>query len=165
MVTKKIIHNLEKFTKELINLIASESPQEQEKLLTVFRAAKFSYTKPSRYLLLSWLHYYTRKREKMFDRTIAAIESFPSPVVRLQEFQKFVSLGNWELTSANTRLLMQLINSVDGYISEEPKYLHRTIIPPLRELLLQSITHSIQLRRASLNDISRQAGLLFNSMS
>lgn len=138
-MTKRIIYNLEDFAKALVDFISDGSKAGQKRLLKVFQKASQEYNKPKDSVFWSWIYSFTRQRAASFERAISELQTFPDPIIRLQEFQKFVSEGEWKITSANTVLFLFLIRAIKGYKNESDHYLHEVVIPPLRDLILKDI--------------------------
>ncbi|MDI9817726.1 MULTISPECIES: hypothetical protein [unclassified Legionella] len=128
----KIIYNLKDFTKELVDYISSGA------VVNAFMEAEGKYNQYKQSYFW-WIYQHTRHSSEKFNNTISTLKNFDDIIIRLQEFQKFVSSGEWESTSANTQLFLFLINSIEGYVKESDDYLIKVIIPPLRELITEDI--------------------------
>ncbi|CDZ78781.1 hypothetical protein BN59_03095 [Legionella massiliensis] len=146
-MSKKIIYNLIEFTKSMVDFISDGSEEGQKRLVGVFEQAQSKY-QTAESMLRSVITYFTRYRGDAFTKTITDLKAFPDPIIRLQEFKKFVSLGGWESTSANTRLFTFLIRAIPGYENSEEKlsdqYIHEVLIPPLRTLIDKDIDSLIR---------------------
>lgn len=140
---EKIEDDLKTFANKLLSCIADDSEKGQNNLVEIFEEAKKKYNNEES-PFWSWVYSYTRKRTEEFVQTVETLKVFPTPKIRLQEFQHFFSAGKWKTTSANTELFILLIKSVPGYEPEEDSYLHSNIIRPLRRILLSQIKLLIQ---------------------
>lgn len=137
---KRAINNLEEFSLKIIELIASDSEKNRLCLNKIFENTKNIYSNENS--IWSWISWLTRGRKK---ETKNEINKFSTSPVRLQEFKKFISEGDWTSTSANTRLFIDLINSIDGYVREPETILINNIIPFLRPLINDEIERRVKL--------------------
>lgn len=152
---KKIIYNLEEFAQHLVNLISDGSLEGIRRLDTLLLDAKKEYTLEDSAIWSSFYSWF-RDRGEAFNKTALELQTFPDPLIRLQEFKKFISEGEWYITSANTRLLIQLINALPGYQKEEDSYLHKQIIPDLIHLIKQDIEQLIKQHAIALAEKKRR---------
>lgn len=81
----------------------------QKRLLSIVKQAQSEYNGPKNSYVWSRVYYYTRVHSTKFDHFLAELDIFPDPIIRMQDFQKFISVGNWQSTSGNTRLFLGLI--------------------------------------------------------
>lgn len=135
----KIINNLEKFTQALIDLVSDNNETGKKKLEGIFANAHAAYDEPKQSYVWGWFYSYSRQRSDNFSQAEKDLK-FPDPLLRLQTLLVFISEGNWAPTSANTRLMLGLINGVPGYNKESDEYLQTHVITALTPLLKEQLT-------------------------
>jgi len=117
-----------------------------QSLIKIFEIASGKYSNKDSYW--GWISMFFRHRS--FEKTIDDLKSFPDPILRLQAFQLFISEGTWHIGSANTTLIITAIRSIDGYENDEKSvpdsFIHETIIPHLKPLILEEISKRIEAR-------------------
>ncbi|KTD62043.1 hypothetical protein [Legionella spiritensis] len=156
-MTKRIIHNLQEFTQELIDFISNgtgsairesktgndrKEDKKQPSLLDVMKDSKKEYGVEEYNLLVRLFYSVSRKMGDEFLDAINKLETDNDPIFRLQIIRGLLMKLHWDSTSSGTTLLTKLIQAVcerNGYEVETPKYLYDHIVSPLRDMLINTI--------------------------
>lgn len=114
----KIIHNLEEFTRVLIDFIRKDTLEGKVRLNQVIKAARKNYSDDD-----SWSSYlspraYARSRDEHFKTLLEKIEAMTDDINILLPFCEFFSHGAWKNTSANVKLFSLLIDELNKYQKE-----------------------------------------------
>lgn len=110
-LTKKLAHNLEQVSDELVTYI-SELDSVRE-LVKHSHNAKLNYY--GSWLMHMLVYWWTRQRTPEFDALIASLNQSGNSVTLMEAFDQFLSSGGEFSTSANTRLLTELVLGLPGY--------------------------------------------------
>lgn len=110
-----ITDNLEKFSGELLILVANETVAGREQLLSAMEKAKETYKAPQSNFFTGWFYRFTRTRTGAVELAEQSIKTFPDAYTRLQELKNFLKDGNWTTTSYNYYLFIELIGLMTEY--------------------------------------------------
>ncbi len=134
-LTKKLAHNLEHVADELVTYI-SELNSVRE-LVKHSHNAKLNYY--GSWLMHILVYRWTRQRSPEFDALIASLNQSGNAITLMEAFDQFLSSGGEFSTSANTRLLTELVLGLPGYADTREDF-------SLTESNLQDIRKMVLLR-------------------
>jgi hypothetical protein len=126
MPGKKILLNLENFANDLVQFLMK--PSSLAVIQSIIKQSSTTYRKPTQIPILGIISSYFRTRGEHFNELEKNVDTLIEQLINseyvdkklictqlAQEIVLFIQEGNWKSTSANTTLMLNLINSVPDY--------------------------------------------------